>query len=198
MIGGCNWRERGAVLLNLNQPHHNTYRALLMQQTARWKIIMQKETEREKAQRDPERVNVCPLIVKPCILSDWLTGSAGAMLESNWVRVCELEERSLNVSHCCRRQTDSEKKNTSVGQCSDITHLHHQPESLLEATSPVHFRWRGDATLLVAMETINIADFHTEQQAGTVKTRGERNVLKYQWLCLMMMRMKWKKNMVDG
>ncbi len=52
-------------------------------------------------------------MVKPCILSDWLTGSAGAMLESNWVRVCELEERSLNVSHCCRRQTDSEKKNVS-------------------------------------------------------------------------------------
>lgn len=29
-----------------------------------------------------------------------VSGSAGAMLESNWVRVCELEERSLNVSHC--------------------------------------------------------------------------------------------------
>lgn len=29
-----------------------------------------------------------------------LDRSAGAMLESNWVRVCELEERSLNVSHC--------------------------------------------------------------------------------------------------
>lgn len=52
-------------------------------------------------------------MVKPCILSDWLTGSAGAMLESNWVRVCELEERSLNVSHCCRRQTDSERKHVS-------------------------------------------------------------------------------------
>ena len=29
-----------------------------------------------------------------------VSGPAGAMLESNWVRVCELEEHSLNVSHC--------------------------------------------------------------------------------------------------
>ena len=29
-----------------------------------------------------------------------VSGWAGAMLESNWVRVCELEEHSLNVSHC--------------------------------------------------------------------------------------------------
>lgn len=52
-------------------------------------------------------VNICPLMVKPCMLSDRLTGSAGAMLESNWVRVCELEERSLNVSHCCK-ETDGQ------------------------------------------------------------------------------------------
>lgn len=95
-----------------------------------------RQRERERKQRDPERVNVCPLMVKPCILSDWLTGSAGAMLESNWVRVCELEERSLNVSHCCRRQTDSEKKHvsqpvqwhhtfTSSAWPSDVTR-HHQ------------------------------------------------------------------------
>lgn len=54
------------------------------------------------------------------------------MLESNWVRVCELEERSLKVSHCCRRQTDRQtdvrtdrqtvrKKHVSR-RCSDITH----------------------------------------------------------------------------
>lgn len=95
--------------------------------------IMQRETERQNV---PERVNVCPLMVKPCILGDWLTGSAGAMLESNWVRVCELEERSLNVSHCCRRQTDSEKKQvsqpvqwhhtfTSSAQAATVTR-HHQ------------------------------------------------------------------------
>ena len=29
-----------------------------------------------------------------------VSGSAGAVLESNWVRVCELEEHSLSVSHC--------------------------------------------------------------------------------------------------
>lgn len=40
------------------------------------------------------------IYTKTGILSDGLTGSAGAMLESNWVRVCELEERSLKVSHC--------------------------------------------------------------------------------------------------
>ncbi len=40
-------------------------------------------------------------------LSDWLTGSAGAMLESNWVRVCELEERSLKVSHCWRDRAET-------------------------------------------------------------------------------------------
>lgn len=75
-------------------------------------------------------------MVKPCILSDWLTGSAGAMLESNWVRVCELEERSLNVSHCCRRQTDSEKKHVSQpvqwhhtftsSACASSVMRHHQ------------------------------------------------------------------------
>lgn len=87
---------------------------------ALWQNIM----HRKNRERFPERVNVCPLLAKPCILSDWLTGSAGAMLESNWVRVCELEERSLNVSHCCRRQTDSEKRNkTSVSRYSDITLL---------------------------------------------------------------------------
>lgn len=29
-----------------------------------------RQRERERKQRDPERVNVCPLMVKPCILSD--------------------------------------------------------------------------------------------------------------------------------
>lgn len=111
--------------------NHNMHFPLLMQLTALSRAsCRERVTQRKRVQRDPERVNVCPLMVKPCTLSDWLTGSAGAMLESNWVRVCELEERSLNVSHCCRRQTDSEKKNMSVSQCSDITHIHHQSEPL--------------------------------------------------------------------
>lgn len=58
------------------------------------------------------------------------------MLESNWVRVCELEERSLNVSHCCRGRTDSERRNNNDkdknkrqwAKCSDITHVHRQAE----------------------------------------------------------------------
>ena len=80
-------------------------------------------------------------MVKPCILSDWLTGSAGAMLESNWVRVCELEERSLNVSHCCRRQTDSEKKHVS-----QPVQWHHQPDPLTwrHTTRRRQTTWRRD------------------------------------------------------
>lgn len=51
------------------------------------------------------------------------------MLESNWVRVCELEERSLNVSHCCRRQTVRKKKQQTCQSAgnSDITLLLKNP-----------------------------------------------------------------------
>lgn len=71
-----------------------------------------------------------------------LTGSAGAMLESNWVRVCELEERSLNVSHCCRTQTDSEKRNKQVSQPTVTSHGY--PASSASAppgTSPCVLWW---------------------------------------------------------
>lgn len=115
---------------------------LLMHLIALWKNIMQAvrqrgpERDREKKKRDLERVNVCPLMVKPCMLSDWLTGSAGAMLESNWVRVCELEERSLNVSHCCRRQTDSEKKHVSQSASAVTSHIYIISLSLCRDATP--------------------------------------------------------------
>lgn len=39
------------------------------------------------------------------------------MLESNWVRVCELEERSLNVSHCWTDRGETRQH----GRCSRCT-----------------------------------------------------------------------------
>lgn len=149
-----------------------------MQQTALWKNTMQRERQRK---RDPERVNVFPLMVKPCILSDWLTGSAGAMLESNWVRVCELEERSLNVSHCCRRQTDRQWEKTSQSASAVTSHIYIISLSLYrDATPPVLCRWGCDVASSASMETkTNIANFHTEQQATTTVPEVREEVLNY-------------------
>lgn len=89
------------------------------------------------------------------------------MLESNWVRVCELEERSLNVSHCCRRQTDSEKKNMSVSRCSDITQLHHQPKPPA-VTSPVWCRRRENNPTSERRHLIMLHTEWTKQRRDTI------------------------------
>lgn len=100
------------------------------------------------------------------------------MLESNWVRVCELEERSLNVSHCCRRQTDSEKKHQSASAVT--SHISIISLSLYhDGTSSVIGRRRGDAATSVGNKT-DISDFHTEQQATTTVQEVEEEVLNYQ------------------
>lgn len=52
------------------------------------------------------------------------------------------------------------RKNMSVSQCSDITHLR--------------------VTSLVGMETTKITDFHTQQQASTTVPEVRLEVLDYQ------------------
>lgn len=56
------------------------------------------------------------------------------------------------------QETDRQwEKNTSVSQCSDITHLHHQPEPptvMQHRRSSVGWRRGGDATSSASMKTI--------------------------------------------
>lgn len=88
------------------------------------------------------------------------------MLESNWVRVCELEERSLNVSHCCRGQTDSERRKNNDkdknkrqwAKCSDITctssgRASCWSEATLTVSFKCHFQFcpQDNATLLAKL-----------------------------------------------